>query len=125
MELDLSGKKAIVTGGGRGLCRSIAEALHDSGAEVILIGSSGSAVKAAEEMNEYGANVYAVTGNLGDRQEIISIFNKCMDLFDGRVDILVNGAGVQFRSDAVDFPAEEWERVISINQVRCSIYHRW
>ena len=107
MELDLSGKKAIVTGGGRGLCRSIAEALHDSGAEVILIGSSGSAVKAA--------NVYAVTGNLGDRQEIISIFNKCMDLFDGRVDILVNGAGVQFRSDAVDFPAEEWERVISIN----------
>ena len=60
MELDLSGKKAIVTGGGRGLCRSIAEALHDSGAEVILIGSSGSAVKAAEEMNEYGANVYAV-----------------------------------------------------------------
>ena len=85
MELDLSGKKAIVTGGGRGLCRSIAEALHDSGAEVILIGSSG------------------------------SIFNKCMDLFDGRVDILVNGAGVQFRSDAVDFPAEEWERVISIN----------
>ena len=50
MELDLSGKKAIVTGGGRGLCRSIAEALHDSGAEVILIGSSGSAVKAAEEM---------------------------------------------------------------------------
>lgn len=115
MELDLSGKKAIVTGGGRGLCRSIAEALHDSGAEVILVGSSGSAVKAAEEMNEYGANVYAVTGNLGDRQEIISIFNKCMDLFDGRVDILVNGAGVQFRSDAVDFPAEEWERVISIN----------
>ena len=61
------GKKAIVTGGGRGLCRSIAEALHDSGAEVILVGSSGSAVKAAEEMNEYGANVYAVTGNLGDR----------------------------------------------------------
>ena len=115
MKLDLTGKKAIVTGGGRGLCRSIAEALHDSGAEVILVGSFRSAVQTAEEMNVHGANVYAVTGNLGDRQEITSIFNKCMELFDGRIDILVNGAGVQFRSDAVDFPAEEWERVISIN----------
>lgn len=40
MKLDLSGKRAIVTGGGRGLCRCIAEALHDSGAEVVLVGSS-------------------------------------------------------------------------------------
>mgnify|MGYP002248042597 CR=1 FL=1 len=40
MQLDLNGKKAIVTGGSRGLCRSIAEALHDSGAEVVIVGHS-------------------------------------------------------------------------------------
>mgnify|MGYP000568060374 CR=1 FL=1 len=38
-----------------------------------------------------------------------------MKVLGGRVDILVNGAGTQFRSDAVDFPAEEWEKVLSLN----------
>ena len=58
MELDLSGKKAIVTGGGRGLCRSIAEALHDSGAEVILVGSSDSA--AVSRFRFAGTPVYSL-----------------------------------------------------------------
>lgn len=115
MELNLSGKKAIVTGGGRGLCRSIAEALHDSGAEVILVGSSDAARLAAQEMGAHGAPVHAVTGNLADRQECTRIFEDCMDLLGGRVDILVNGAGMQYRCDAADFPAEKWQQVLDVN----------
>ena len=60
--------------GGRGLCRSIAEALHDSVAEVILVGSSDAARLAAQEMGAHGAPVHAVTGNLADRQECTRIF---------------------------------------------------
>lgn len=115
MKLDLSGKRAIVTGGGRGLCRCIAEALHDSGAEVVLVGSSEATKKSAEEMQTTGSAVYAVTGNLGEKDEIAGIFTQCMKLLGGKVDILVNGAGTQFRCDAVDFPADEWERILALN----------
>lgn len=115
MQLDLNGKKAIVTGGSRGLCRSIAEALHDSGAEVVIVGHSEFTEKAAREMGITKPAVYAVTGNLENREALGEIFTECMKVLGGRVDILVNGAGTQFRSDAVDFPAEEWEKVLSLN----------
>lgn len=115
MKLDLSGKHAIVTGGGRGLCRSIAQGLHDSGAEVILVGSSESAKTAAKEMGCQGAAVYSVCGDLSRKEEIARIFKECLTIFGGRIDILVNGAGIQYREDAADFPAEEWEKVLSVN----------
>lgn len=115
MNLDLTGKKAIVTGGGRGLCRSIAQGLHDSGAEVILVGSSRAAKETAAVMGSEGAAVYGVCGDLSKKEEIEHIFQTCSSIFHGRIDILVNGAGVQYRSDAEEFPAEQWERVLNIN----------
>ena len=47
---DLSGKRALVTGGGRGLGRGMAEGLAEAGAKVVILGSSGAVMKAAEEM---------------------------------------------------------------------------
>lgn len=113
--MDLNGKKAIITGGGRGLCRQIAQGFHDAGAEVVLVGSSSSARKTAEEMGSKGAKVHAVCGDLSDKCEISRIFGECFSILGGRIDILVNGAGVQYRCDAVDFPEEEWERVLAVN----------
>lgn len=115
MNLDLSGKKAIVTGGGRGLCRCIAQAFHDSGAEVVLVGSSQTAKKTAEEMGSQGAPVYGVCGDLSDKESIRGIFKESLDLLGGRIDILVNGAGIQHRCDAEEFPWEAWDRVLNLN----------
>lgn len=115
MKFDLTGKKAIVTGGGRGLCRSIAEGLQEAGAEIVLVGSSQTAQKAAQEMSLPDRAVYGVCGDLSDRRQIRDIFKECMSLLEGRVDILVNGAGVQYRHEAVDFPSEQWERILAVN----------
>lgn len=115
MNFRLDGKKAVVTGGGSGLCRGIAEGLHEAGAEVVLIGSSARALTAAAEMGSSGAPVHGVQADLSDREQIKSGFLKSLEALGGRLDILVNGAGVQYRCAASEFPAEEWEKVIAVN----------
>ena len=111
----LKGKKAIVTGGSRGLCNCMADALHDAGAEVILIGKSDKVYSAAEKMSTPKRKVYAVQGDLSDFDHIDDIFNKCMDIFDGHLDILLNGAGIQYRCRAIDFPREKWQDILNLN----------
>ncbi len=115
MILDLEGKKAIVTGGGSGLCKGIAQAMHDSGAEVVLVSHTQDTYDTAEEMSRQGAKVHAVVGDLSTKSELDKIYQECLQKLGGRLDILLNGAGIQFRSPAVDFPEKEWHRVLSVN----------
>ena len=64
MILDLEGRRAVVTGGSRGLGYGIAQALHDSGAEVIITGRTGKVWEAAAEIGSSGPPAYGVTGDL-------------------------------------------------------------
>ena len=61
---DLTGKKAIVTGGAKGLCNGMAQALHDAGAEVVLLDIMDMVEDSAREMGKIGAPVHAVQGDL-------------------------------------------------------------
>ncbi|WP_373215236.1 SDR family NAD(P)-dependent oxidoreductase [Ruminococcus sp. 5_1_39BFAA] len=115
MNFTLDRKKALVTGGGSGLCKGIAEGLHEAGAEVVLLGSSSKAFDAAREMGQSGPSVYGVQADLQDKNQIEAGYQKALEYLDGRLDILVNGAGIQYRCDALDFPAEQWEKIIRIN----------
>lgn len=112
---DLTGKKAIVTGGGRGLGKGMAEGLCEAGAEVVLIGSSDSVVRAAAEFAEKGFKAHAVKGNLADEAAIEGIFNESLAALGGRVDILINNAGVQRRHKCEEFPLEDWNLVLQVN----------
>ena len=65
---DLSGKRAVVTGGGRGLGRGMAEGLAEAGAKVVILGSSGAVMKAAEEMRnslKVGDEITTIGGIVG------------------------------------------------------------
>ena len=73
---DLSGKRALVTGGGRGLGRGMAEGLAEAGAKVVILGSSGAVMKAAEEMRAKGLDVTGLQGDLSDRAGIPAVFGK-------------------------------------------------
>lgn len=115
MDINLKGKKAIVTGGAKGLCNGMAQALHDAGSEVLLLDILDSVDEAAAEMNSSAASVHAVRGDLSKPEMIADIFTDCLYKLDGRVDILLNGAGIQHRAPAVDFPWEKWQKVININ----------
>lgn len=112
---DLQGKKAIVTGGGKGLCRAMAQALHDAGAEVVILGRSDNVCEAAGEIGSTGAPAYAVKGDLADTDRLREFYENCLEKLEGRVDILLNGAGIQFREPAVTFPEKWWRRIMEVN----------
>lgn len=112
---NLEGKKAIVTGGAKGLCNGMAQALHDAGAEVVLLDILDIVEDSARRMGESGAAVHAVKADLSKRESLEGAYQECLDKLGGRLDILLNGAGIQYRCPAVDFPPEKWQKVIDIN----------
>ena len=111
----LEGKKAIITGGAKGLCNGMAQALHDAGAEVVLSDILDIVDKSAEKMAVEGAPVHAVRGDLSKPETLEDVYGECLKKLNGRVDILLNGAGIQYRCPAVDFPADKWEKILDIN----------
>ena len=112
---NLSGKVAIVTGGARGLGKIIALALADAGADVviadILIPLAEDVVREIEERGNRALAIDLDVTKAGSVQEMVG---KVTDHF-GRIDILINNAGIQCISAAEDFPLEDWTRVVNIN----------
>ena len=107
---DISGRKAIVTGGTRGLGYSMAEALCEAGCEVVIIGSSARVYESAEKLG-----CKAVQADLALKEENYRAFNESLALLGGDLDILVNCAGVIHRHPAEQFPYEDWENVLDVN----------
>lgn len=112
---DLTEKKAIVTGAAQGLGKAMVKALHDQGAEVVILDISDRAHETAAEIGETGAKVYAVKGNLMDRENLKESFQEAVNKLDGRVDILVNSAGLIERKSAMEFSMDSWDRIIEVN----------
>ena len=112
----MKGKKAIVTGGSRGLGYAMAEGLHEAGAEIVLIASNEEKLKrAAEKLGKEGAKVYYAAADLGQTHMLDRTYEKALGCLGGHLDILINGAGVQYRCKAEDFPADRWQSVINVN----------
>lgn len=107
---DLSGKTAIVTGGTRGLGRGMAEALVEAGAKVVIFGTSEKVHDAAKEIGATGVMV-----DLGDAKAREAGFATALGLLGGRLDVLVNTAGIQRRHKCEDFPLDDWAEVIEVN----------
>nr|WP_291637226.1 SDR family oxidoreductase [Clostridium sp.]MBK5237051.1 SDR family oxidoreductase [Clostridium sp.] len=112
---DIKGKKAIITGGSKGLGYGMAEGLLEAGCEVAIIGSSDKIFESAAAFVEKGYKCYGVKADLRDRQENYRAFDDCLAALGGDLDILVTAAGIQRRHSAEDFPIEEWDEVMSIN----------
>ena len=112
---DISGKKAIVTGGTRGLGYKMAEGYLEAGCEVAIVGTSDSVYNTAQEFRDRGFSCHGVKGNLGERREVYRVFQECVELLGGDLDILLTAHGIQRRHSAEEFPVEEWDEVISVN----------
>jgi len=114
-KFSLEGKKAIITGGGRGLNYGIAEGLHDAGAEIVLFDILDQVYDAAEGLSSREAPVHGVQGDVSDGESIDCAYKEALRLLGGRVDILVNGAGIQYRSLAEDFPEDKFRQILDVN----------
>ena len=112
---DLTGKKAIVTGGGGGLGGGMAEALAEYGAEVLIIDMSEKAKDLATRLVSGGFKAHALIADLCSREKVETAFSEAMSILGGRIDILVNAAGIIKRHKCEEFPIEDWESVININ----------
>jgi 2-deoxy-D-gluconate 3-dehydrogenase len=111
----IKGKKAIVTGGTRGLGHGMAEALLESGCDTAIIGSSAKVFEAADEFVGRGFACKAVRADLGKRSEVYRAFNEALQKLNGDLDILITAHGIQRRHSAEVFPLEEWDEVINVN----------
>ncbi len=106
-------KRAIVTGGSRGIGLAMARGLHEAGAEVTIFYNSTD-VRGVLETMRTGAKVHAVKCNMTDRRQLEQSVDEALRLMGG-VDILVNCAGIQKRCPIEEFPAEDWDRIIEVN----------
>ena len=108
MELfDIAGKRALVTGGSRGIGLAIARMLRDAGAKVAVFFHT---TRVREE------GLLSVPCDLLDAGDTRRAFREAVRLLGG-LDILINAAGLHKRDDAEHFPADEWEKIIQVNVV--------
>ena len=115
----LEGRVALVTGASRGLGLAMAEALADSGATVILNGRDRPALDAAAaRLSDKGRTVaveaFDVTDAAASRRAVDAIAER-----HGRLDILINNAGIQHRRSLTDWEDDDFARVIGVNLSAC------
>ena len=113
----LHGKNAIVTGSTSGIGLGLAEALAQSGANVMINGFGDAKEIEADRARlekDHGVKVLYSPADMMDRHEIVGMVETVREAFGG-VDVLVNNAGIQHVSPIEEFPPEKWDAIIAIN----------
>jgi NADP-dependent 3-hydroxy acid dehydrogenase YdfG len=111
----LSGRTAIVTGASSGIGRAIAEQLGGAGAHVFLAGRTASAMEASKKtIEEAGGTASVVTADLRDVAQVQGLVDTAVEA-TGRLDIMVNNAGVSFPAKIIEGEPEEWRTMLETN----------
>jgi len=112
---DLTGEKAVVTGGGQGLGRAMALALAEAGADVAVVQRRVEvAEKTAGEIRKLGRDSLAMKVDVSQAGDVKRMVAAVMDRF-GKIDILINNAGIGQSVRAEDMTEEDWDRLMGIN----------
>lgn len=116
MELfSLSGKTAIVTGGGRGLGKQIAEGFAEAGANVVVCSRKLEACEEVrEELEKMGVKSLAFECDVTNQEHIQRVVDETMKQF-GKIDILVNNSGATWGESVIDMPLQAWHKVMEVN----------
>ena len=113
--MKLEDKAAIVTGATRGIGKQIAITLAEEGCDVVINGNDEEGLKAVgEAIAERGRRYQIVTGDISKPETSGRMAATCLEAF-GKIDVLVNNAGVNSRFPFLELTFEEWSRMIDIN----------
>lgn len=119
--IDLQGRKAVVTGGAKGIGHGIATRMLDSGATVCLWDMDGDTLKQAVQDLSSQGQVESVTVDVTDSASVDAATQETVSRLGG-IDILINNAGIAGPSYTVwDYPVEAWQQVIEVNLL--GVYH--
>lgn len=112
----LCGMNAIITGGGKGLGKGLTEGFLENGANVIITGSSNAIFEAEAEFKAKGLEkIHAVHMDMRSRSSRAEAFEQCLEYFGGKLDVLLNNAGIQKRIPILEFPLDAWDEMIEVD----------
>jgi meso-butanediol dehydrogenase/(S,S)-butanediol dehydrogenase/diacetyl reductase len=111
--MDLNGKVALITGGGRGLGKAIAQRFVKEGAKVVIAGRRKETLDKFAKTLPKGS-VLACPGDVTSEADIKRMVKETVK-FGGKIDVLVNNAAYDYKAAVTDIPPEEWRKVIDTN----------
>jgi gluconate 5-dehydrogenase len=113
---ELGGRVAIVTGGGSGIGRQMAQALAELGADLVLCARKAERCEAAAEelRSELGVRALGLGCDVRDPDQVGELVRRTREEL-GRVDVLVNNAGTTWGAPPEDMPLEGWQKVVDVN----------
>ena len=113
--MSMQNRIAIITGAGRGVGRATAIHFAREGARVVLFSRTVATLEeVTREIESEGHVVLAIAGDVSHEEEVVSLFRRVMETY-GRVDVLVNCAGIVAVKPFVDMDAVTWDSVINVN----------
>jgi glucose 1-dehydrogenase len=112
----LQGKTAVVTGAGTGIGQAIAIAFAQEGANVVVdyVGETSVAEETLGKISAIGGKAIAVAADVSNPDQVSGLVQQTLAAF-GKLDIFVNNAGIEKKFAFVDYPFEEWQRIIAVN----------
>jgi len=119
---DLSGKMAIVTGGSRGIGKEMAEGLAEAGASLMLCARREEWL--SETLEEFRGKGFRVEGKVADvskAEDVQAVVNETINVF-GKVDVLVNNAGISWGAMPEEMPLAQWQKVLDVNLTGCFLF---
>ena len=110
--MSLSGQVALVTGGGTGIGKAIAQAMLAEGAKIIIVGRKEEVLKEAQ--TELGSGVEIMVCDVTQETQVDKIYENIMSNH-GRLDILINNAGMAARAKSYEMSFDMWKKVVDVN----------
>ncbi len=119
---DLSGKTAIVTGGSRGIGKEMAEGLAEAGASLMLCARREEWL--SETLEEFRSKGFRVEGKVADvskTEDVQAVVDETIKTF-GKIDVLVNNAGISWGAMPEEMPLAQWQKVLDVNLTGCFLF---
>ena len=114
--MSLEGKVAVITGAGTGIGQGIALAMAKEGAAIVVdyVGKAEIAQETIDQVTKLGGKVIGVDADISNPEDVAMLIQKTVEAF-GELNIFVNNAGIEKKFAFIDYPLEEWQKIMAVN----------